>query len=62
MKIALNNKNVTLKRLNLGVADCYRCCFCYNLDLCGITELRDHTICRTVKILDSTQLNDVFKL
>lgn len=62
MKIALNNKNVTLKRLNIGVADCYKCCFFRSWSLCGIAELRDYTICRTIKILDKTQLNDVFKL
>lgn len=62
MKIALNNQNVTLKRLHLGVSDCDQCCFLSNWSLCSITELRDYTICRTVKILDKTQLNDVFKL
>jgi hypothetical protein len=62
MKIALNNQNVILQRLGIGVADCYRCCFCYNLGLCGITELRDYTICRTVKVLDETELKEVFKL
>ena len=62
MKIALNNKNVTLKRLNLRVADCYRCCFFHSWSLCGITELRDYTICRTVKVFDKTELKEVFKL
>ena len=62
MKIALNNQNVILKQLGIGPADCYRCCFLRNWSLCGITELRDYTICRTVKVLDKTQLNDVFKL
>lgn len=62
MKIALNNQNVILKRLGIGAVDCYQCCFFRNLGLCGVLELRDYTICRTVKILDKTQLNDVFKL
>ena len=62
MKIALNNQNVILKRLGIGAADCDQCCFLRNWSLCGITELRDYTICRTVKVLDKTQLNDVFKL
>lgn len=62
MKIALNDKNVTLKRFGIGPADCYRCYFLRNWSLCGIVELRDYTICRTVKVLDKTQLNDVFKL
>jgi hypothetical protein len=62
MKIALNNKNVTLKRLGIGAVDCYRCCFFHSWSLCGITELRDHTICRTVKVFDKTELKEVFKL
>lgn len=62
MKIALNNRNVTLNRCDIGTANCYECCFMYNLGLCGILELRDHTICRTVKVFDNTELNDVFKL
>ena len=62
MKIALNNQNVTLKQFNTIAADCYRCCFLYNWSLCGITELRDYTICRTAKILDETELEEIFKL
>jgi hypothetical protein len=62
MKIALNNQNVILKRLGIGTADCYRCCFLQNLDLCGILELRDYTICRTTKVVDDTALKGVFKL
>lgn len=62
MKIALNNRNVILKRLGIGIADCYQCCFLRNWSLCGITELRDYTICRTVKVLDKTELEKVFKL
>ena len=62
MKIALNNRNVVLKRHGVETADCYKCCFLWNWSLCGITELRDYSICRTVKVLDKTQLNDVFKL
>jgi hypothetical protein len=62
MKIALNNQNIILKRFDVGAADCYRCCFCYNLGLCGVLELRDYAICRTVKILDKTELKEVFKL
>lgn len=62
MKIALNNRNVILKRLDIRTADCYRCCFLSNSSLCGIAELRDYTICRTVKILDNTELKEVFKL
>ena len=63
MKIALNNQNVILHRLGYaGTADCYRCCFLQNLDLCGILELRDYTICRTTKVFDDTELKEVFKL
>lgn len=62
MKIALNNRNVTLKRLGIGSADCYRCCFVDNWSLCGVLTLRDYTICRTVKVFDSAELQDVFKL
>lgn len=62
MKIALNNRNVTLNRCNAGVANCYECCFLHNLGLCGILELRDHTICRTVKVLGNHKLNDIFIL
>lgn len=62
MKIALNNQNIILKRLGIGTADCDQCCFFHSWFLCSITELRDYTICRTVKVLDKTQLNDVFKL
>ena len=62
MKIALNNQNVILKRLGIEAADCYRCCFLQNLDLCGILELRDYTICRTTKVFDDTELKEVFKL
>lgn len=62
MKIALNNQNVVLKQLGIGIADCDQCCFLRNWSLCCPTELRDYTICRTVKVLDKTQLNDVFKL
>ena len=61
MKIALNDKNVILTRFDIRGADCYRCCFFHSWSLCGIVELRDSTICRTVKILNNTQLNDVFK-
>jgi hypothetical protein len=62
MKIALNNRNIILQRLGIGTADCYRCCFLQNLDLCGILELRDYTICRTTKVFDDTELKGVFKL
>lgn len=62
MKIALNNRNVILQRLGIGTIDCYRCCFLQNWSLCGITELRDYTICRTVKVFDDTALKEVFKL
>lgn len=62
MKIALNNQNVVLKRLGIEAADCYQCCFVDNWSLCGITELRDYIICRTVKALEKTELNEVFKL
>lgn len=62
MKIALNNRNVVLKQHDIGTADCYRCCFLQNLDLCGILELRDYTICRTDKVFDDTELREVFKL
>lgn len=62
MKITLNNQNVTLKHINMLATDCYQCCFFHNLGLCGVLELRDYTICRTVKILDNAKLNDVFVL
>jgi hypothetical protein len=62
MKIALNNKNVTLKRFSIGAAACYRCCFVNNFDLCHDLALRDYTICRTVKVFDETELKEVFKL
>lgn len=62
MKIALNNQNVILRRCDIGVVDCDQCCFLHNLGLCGVLELRDYTICRTVKVFDNTELNDVFKL
>ena len=62
MKIALNNKTVTLSRCDIGTANCYECCFLHNWSLCGILELRDHTICRTVKVLSSHKLNDIFIL
>lgn len=62
MKIALNNQNVILKRLGMGRADCYRCCFLHNWSLCGITELRDYTICRTAKVFDNTEIKEIFKL
>lgn len=62
MKIALNNQNVILQRLDIGAVDCYQCCFLRNFGLCGISELRDYAICRTVKMLDKTELKEVFKL
>ena len=62
MKIALNNRNVILKRIGIGTADCYRCCFMQNWSLCGNLELRDYTICRTVKTFDCYKLYDIFKL
>jgi hypothetical protein len=62
MKIALNNQNVILKKLGLVAADCYRCCFSSNSSLCCNLELRDHTICRTAKVLDKKELKEVFKL
>ena len=62
MKIALNNQNVILQQYGIGTADCYWCCFLQNLDLCGILELRDYTICRTAKVFDDTELKEVFKL
>jgi hypothetical protein len=62
MKIALNNQNVILKRIDIGAADCYQCCFFHSLGLCGVLVLRDYTICRTVKIFDKTELKEVFKL
>ena len=62
MKIALNNQNVRLKRLGIGAADCYQCCFVNNWSLCGNLELRDYTICRTIKTLDYYKLYDIFKL
>lgn len=62
MKIALNDQNVILKQLCIGTANCYRCCFSSNWSLCEISELRDRSICRTLKIFDNTELKDVFKL
>lgn len=62
MKISLNNRNVTLRQCNTGIANCYECCFIYNLDLCDMLELRDNSICRTIKTLDNHKLNDIFIL
>lgn len=62
MKIALNNQNVVLKKLGIIVGDCYRCCFSSSKSLCFNLELRDHTICRTAKVLDKEELKEVFKL
>ena len=62
MKIALNNQNVILKRLGIKAADCYQCCFVNNWSLCGNLELRDYTICRTIKVFEKTELKEVFKL
>jgi hypothetical protein len=62
MKIALNNRNVILKRLDIETVNCYQCCFFRNFGLCGVLELRDYAICRTVKILDKAELKEVFKL
>lgn len=62
MKIALNNQNVRLERLDIGIADCYQCCFVNNWSLCGNLELRDYTICRTIKVFEKTELKKVFKL
>ena len=62
MKIALNNRNIIQKRLGIGAADCYQCCFLRNWSSCGILELRDYTICRTIKVFDDTELREVFKL
>lgn len=62
MKIALNNQNVRLERLEIGTADCYQCCFVNNWSLCGNLELRDYTICRTIKVFEKTELKKVFKL
>lgn len=62
MKIALNNRNVILKRSNTGINNCYQCCFFYGLGLCGVLSLRDYGICRTVKVFDDTELKEVFKL
>ena len=62
MKIALNNQNVILNRPSAGVANCYQCCFFHSWTLCGNLELRDYTICRTVKVFDNTELKEVFNL
>lgn len=62
MKIALNNRNVVLKRFDERTTDCYQCCFLQNWSLCRITELRDYTICRTAKVFDDAELKEVFKL
>lgn len=62
MKIALNNQNVILKKLDGITSDCYTCCFSSSLSLCWNLELRDRTICRTAKILDKKELKEVFKL
>jgi len=62
MQIALNNQNVILKPYRLQEHDCYTCCFYRNLDLCHNLELRTHFICLTRKMLDSQELNDIFKI
>lgn len=62
MKIALNNRNVILNRFSAGVVNCYQCCFFHSWALCVNLELRDYTICRTIKVFDNTELKEVFKL
>lgn len=62
MKIALNNQNIILKPYRLREHDCHNCCFFRNLNLCHNLELRDHYICLTIKVFDSQELNDIFKI
>ncbi len=62
MKIALNGRNVILKQYVIKAFDCYQCCFFHNWALCEDVTFRDHTICRTVKVFDKTELKEIFKL
>ena len=62
MKIALNNQNVISKPYDFKNHSCRKCCFTRNLDLCHNLGLRTHYICLTIKVLDSQELNDIFKI
>lgn len=66
MKVALNNRNIILRRVN-GLEEnrnyCCNCCFTFNISMCLNSPLRDPSICRTMKIPDdSFKLNEIFKL
>ena len=65
MKIALNNRNITLRSADglIGHKNtCRNCCFTFNVYLCFNLALRDNSICRTMKISDDSKLNEIFKL
>lgn len=62
MKISLNNQNVILKPYIINSFDCSQCCFFHNWALCEDLTFRDCTACRTVKVLDNTEVKEVFKL
>lgn len=63
MKVALNNWNVILNRENITAKNyCRNCCFASNVYLCYNLALRERSICRTMKMLDDSKLNEIFKL
>lgn len=58
MKAALNNQNIKFQ----SWSDCDDCCFLNNKHLCFNLAFRYHRICRSVKILDDTPLNNIFQI
>lgn len=63
MKVSLNQYNVLLCPVKIGICDCSQCCFSHNLDLCHNEELRDSfIICRSMKIQMETPLEDIFTI
>lgn len=65
MKVALNNRNIILRSAD-GLSDkinyCRNCCFTFNVEMCYNLALRERSICRTMKMLDDSKLNEIFKL
>lgn len=65
MKVALNNRNIILRRDDVWTEVsnyCRNCCFTFNVYLCFNLALRERSICRTMKMLDDSKLNEIFKL
>ena len=65
MKVALNNRNIILRRVNSLEENrnyCRNCCFTFNISMCFNLAMRDRSICRTMKIPDNSKLNDIFQL